>query len=590
MIICPKCGVENRDDASFCRECGTPLTPAPQPASGPQKSKTPLIVGAVAGVVVLCCICLIAAVLLAKYTDVLSFLPFFGPKWSASKIVPADTGFLTSVNPSVENLAGFKHLSDVYGDIPEIQEALDDFLAEMEAESGITFESDIKPWLGQEVALAIPDLEAAMGGQEPEIVLAVATRDRRDSDAFLEKLRQYLVSDGYVVSEATYNGVTYYVQETKSEWETPALFGTVNDFVILATGASAMENVIDVAQGDAESLAKNETYTRLVDALPEEAVALMFYDMQGMMDALLRDSGVELPPEAAGQLEAFQAMGMSVSLDTEGVQMDFVVTFDPDALSPETRESFGSRASAGRILQRVPSDALAFVSGQDVAAAWRNYLTTLKENPDIEKQLDDLGDSFGLKLDEELFAWATGELAIAVVESGGATSPVGGFAVFEVDAQQEAEETMSGLATFLADMLYLEFEESEIGGVAMRVIRDSYTEEIMMGYGFTDAHLVIGFMEDALAVAVDDSIAPIVNDAVFKQVQSHLPRDTGGYFYVNVEAAWRLAYDTMSDYDKQDFDAQARPFLEPVKAIGMASSVTDPQEGLGRSTVFIYIP
>ena len=97
-------------------------------------------------------------------------------------------------------------------------------------------------------------------------------------------------------------------------------------------------------------------------------------------------------------------------------------------------------------------------------------------------------------------------------------------------------------------------------------------------------------MEDALEVAIDDDTRAIADDGTFRRVQKHLPSKTGGYFYVNVEAIWRLAYKSMSGWEREDFDETVRPFLEPIKAIGIAAPPTDPEKGIGQGTLFIYIP
>ena len=281
---------------------------------------------------------------------------------------------------------------------------------------------------------------------------------------------------------------------------------------------------------------------------------------------------------------------MSLDLDEEGVQLDFAVRFDPSAISEETLANLEPQASANRILKRIPNDALGFISGQNLAAGWESLLATMENTPDFEEQIRNLEDELGMRIDEDMFGWLTGEFAMAVVKTGGMEDiPVGGFVIFEIDDQREAENVIEGIAGVLADLAFLEFEEETINDVELQVLTDPYTEEIVLGYGFTDEHLVIGFMEGGLEVAVDDDILSIANDETFKKVQKHLPSKTGGYSYVNVEAIWRLAYESMSGWEREDFDETVRPFLGPIKAIGVAAPPTAPQKGVGLGTLFIYI-
>jgi hypothetical protein len=563
--------------------------PSYAPPSSPKRSKAPLIIGVAAAVVVLCVVCVAVAILGRQY---LAFL--LTPKLAAPELVPADTVFFASINPSVQGLAGYKHLADVYGDIPEVEDALDDFSKEMEEELGISFEDDVMPWLGSEVAIAVTDVQTLIEDEEPVVIVAAVTRDTRASDAFLEKVREYLEDQGYDVEEEAYESVTYYVQEVEYDWETPLIFGTVKKSVVLTTGKDAMEDVIDVAQGKTNALAKNERYTELMDSLPDDALAYTFFDMEDMAKAFLEsleEEGIELPRETSEQLEAPQAFGLALSLDEEGIQFDVAVTFDPDLLSSEMLDSSGAKASANRILKRIPNDALGFISGQNLAAGWESILATMQKTPDFEEQIDDLEDELGVRIDEDLFGWLTGEFAVAVVKAKGIDEeiPVGGFAIFEVDDQKEAEDVIEGIVDIVEELAFVEFGHAGINDVEMQVLMDPYTEEIILGYGFTDEHLVIGFTEDALEAAVDDDIRSIADDETFKRVQKHLPSKTGGYFYVNIEAIWRLAYNSMSEYDKEAFNEEIRPFLGPIRAIGVAASPPDPEKGIGQSTLFIYI-
>ena len=619
MKYCPDCGTENRDEARFCRECQAPLpsppeqepqTPQPpeeqplpspdEPAFGDEtlatppsaeeadaakKSRAPWIIGGVAGAVVLICvICVVIVALLAVFTDVFSFLPFFGPKWAAPGIMPADAGFLFSINPDIEDLAGFQHLAEVYGDVVTEGDP-EQLKEEMESEYGISFETDIKPWIGSEVAFALTNIGDIVEGQEDPIgIFVAATRDRGASDAFLEKMRASLEADDYVVEEQTYQGVTYYVQQAELDWETPLAFGTVKKWVVLATSVDAMNSVIDVSQGNADSLAKNERYTQLIEKLPDDAVGLMYYDMVGIMEPLLAESGVELPPETAGQLEALHAFGMSIGLNTEGIKLDVVTTFEPGELVDG-----GLDASPGHILQKIPHDALGFISSQNFAATWESSIASMQNNPDFATQLEDFETMTGLSVDEELFAWTTGEYALAVVQAPEAEAiPVGVFVTFEVDTREAAETKMGELAGVLESMGYT-FQPEDVGGVEMQIVDDPYAG-IALGYGFSDQHLTIGFMRDALEAAVADDVTSAADDETFKKVQSYLPRDNTGYFYLNVAEIWKFVYEGASDYDKGFYDEDVGPFVDPIKAIGIAGSVIDPQKGYGQATVFIYIP
>jgi len=571
-----------------------PEEPSFAPPPAPQKSVMPLIIGIAVAVLILCCICLVGVVLWKT-----GVLPIFAPQRAALKIMPADVTFFVSIDMDIKDRAGYKHLAEIYGDMPEVEDAVDDFLGQMEDELGMSYEDDIKPWLGPELAMGISDMGNALIGGEPVVIIAAGTRDKRASDAFLEGILKYLEDGGYDVGDAAYQKVAYHVAEPENEWETPVILGTVKKFVILTMDEDAMQDVIDAAKGKSDSLADNERYTELVGALPSDAVACVFFDIEDLVKVGLQGfkeglgtPGLDLPSTTTDQLEAFQAVGLALDLDREGIQVDFAATFDPEALSPEMLEGLGAEASANRILKRVPDDALVFLSGQNMAAAWKSALASLKEIPDVEQQLGDLGDQLGLDLDEELLNWLPGEFAVAFLEAEGVEEvPVGGFAIFEIDDREEAEDALQNILGAVKEFAYLEFSKEDIGGVEMQIVVDPDSEDVVLGYGFTAKHLVIGFTQDALAVAAaGDDIGPIAADETFKEVQKHLPSKTGGYLYVNLEAALRLAYKNMPDMERKEFDESTRPFLEPIKAMGVAAPPADAKKGVSLGTLFLYIP
>ncbi len=587
---------EANNDVQPVVSTDTPSPPPAPPPSSPKKSRTPMIIGAVVIVVLICIVCVVGVVLWR--TGALAFLPSLGPKQAAPAFLPADTAFFTSINVDIEDNAGFQHLSDIYGDIPEIEDAIGEFLDEMEDALDITYEDDIKPWLGPEVALSIANMEEAIEGGEPGVIIVAATKDTKASDAFLEKVLEGLEDQGYDIDEESYQKVDYFVATPESEWETPVVIGTVKKSIVMTTDEDTMEDIIDVANGDADSLAKNELYTEVIGALPGDAVAYMFFDLQAWAEATLADleeglqyEGIELPSETTEQVEAFQALGMAISLDKEGIQIDVAVTFDPDGLSDEALESMKTEASDNRILAQIPDEALVFISGQDLASAWQSAFAALMETPDFEQQIEDFEDAVGLTIDEELLSWLPGEFGLALVEAKGIQDlPLGGFAVFEVEDRDAAEDTLKDIADALEESAsWLEFQDEDIGDVEMQVLMDPSSGQIMLGYGFTEKHLIIGFAEDALELATDE-IESITDDETFKAVQKHLPRKTGGLFYMNFEAVIELVYDNLSDWEQEDFDEYTRPSLEPITAMGMAIHPTDPDKGLAQLTVFLYIP
>jgi hypothetical protein len=543
-------------------------------------------------VIALCCLAVIVvAVILGltgAYADILGFLPFLSPQTATPKIIPIDAGFVSTVKLNVGDLEGYQHLAEVYEDA--FEDELADSLEEMEDTYDISFEEDIQTWLGAEMSIAILNLEEAtenalqpweMGENPPappSVVFAVATRDREASSGFLEKLKASIEDEDYNVEEETYKDVTFYVQEVEEEWETPTVFGTVGDFVVMTSDVDSMEAIIDTYKGEMESLAQNEYYLEVMKELPGDASMYVFVNIQDLAPALedYAESGdLTGGLDATGMdMDGYKAFGMAATLDVEGVQIDTIVTFDPDELSTDNLEllTIRNQASSGDILTKVSDDMLVFVSARDLASIWRTYLET---NSELEEQLKDMSAYLGIDVDSEFFAWATGEFSLAITE---ARDEIGFFAIFEVSDPDEALNAIDDLAEDFAEESGVEFEQETIGGIEMQVLIDPYSEEIMLGYGIVDNYLIVGFTEDALEKGAEGDANPISDDEMFKKVTAHLPQNNIGYVYINVDA--------IVDAIGED----AGPWLEPIEAIVSAQAVADLDKGFAKSTAYIYIP
>lgn len=556
-------------------------------------SKRPLIIGlAIAAAIVVIAVVVVLVIVLRGFVG--------RSAHNAPKLMPSDTGVFTSMTVDLQDVAGFKHLADIFGDIPDVEDALEQLQDDMEDEMDITWKDDVQPWLGSEVGLGIADLESAMESGEPIIIAAAATRNRRASDQFIEKVMEFYDDDGYYeVRDEEYQGVEYWVADPDSNWDMPFVLGTVGKFVVLTSDENAMEDVIDAQNGRIDSLDKNERFRDLSAALPSGAVFYYYTDLQTIMDPVLDEmtsefeyeSGIEMPDTIIDMLEAIETVGMSVSLDNEGVQLDMAVTFDPDKMPDEMLEELSTRASANNILKRVPASVLGFYSGQDIASGWESLYDGLMDLEDAEEMLQDFGDEVGIDIDRELFDWLSGEFAIAVTRAQGPDDvPIGGLAVMEVGDQSKAEDTLESLVDALEEFGDIELDQEDYDGVEMQLIIDPYSEETIIGYGFKDRHLILGIFEESLQQAVARKMEPISSDPTFRAVQRHLPNGSNGYFYVSVENILDVVTDLMDDWTREDYEDYIEPWVEPIKAIGIAGERVDTKNGVMHAVVFVYVP
>lgn len=556
-------------------------------------SKRPLIIGlALAAAIVV--IALVVVIIL-----VLTRVPLKSAH-DVPKLMPADTGFYASMTVDLQDVVGFKHLVDIFGDIPEVEDLLDEIQDGMDDEFGITWEDDVEPWLGSEIGVGIADLESAMESGEPVLIAAASTRNRKESDRFIEKVIGYFGDDDYYdVQDEEYQGVEYWIAQPDSDWDMPVILGTVGKFVVLTSDENAMEDVIDAQNRKIDTLDQADQFKDLSSALPSGAVLYAYVNLKDIMGPMVDEMrseaeyelGIALPDYMLDVLEALETAGYSVSLDKEGIQLDVAVTFDPDDMPQDVLEGMSSKPTANRILKRIPADSLGFFSGQNLAGGWQTIYDALLDLEDAEQQIEDFSDEIGIDITRDLFDWLSGEFAVAVIGARGIEDiPVGGIAVMEVDDESEASDTLESFFDALEEYGDVELDQQDYDGVDMQLVIDPYSEDVIVGYGFKDKNLLIGIFEDSLEEVAARDLEPLSDDPTFRAVQSHLPRGNSGYYYINLENVLDLVTDAMDDWSREDYEDYVAPWVEPIKAVGFAGSAADAKRGLLHAALFVYIP
>src|SRR5215218_2549545 len=98
----------------------------------------------------------------------------------AASVVPSDVALYLSVDTDFEG-EQWQTATDLVGKFPDGDEALQDLLAQFEQQEGVDFETDVKPALGPEVAVAALDFEGN------NFVVLTQPDDEAKLQALLEK-------------------------------------------------------------------------------------------------------------------------------------------------------------------------------------------------------------------------------------------------------------------------------------------------------------------------------------------------------------------------------------------------------------------
>ncbi len=301
--------------------------------------------------------------------------------------------------------------------VPTVVRLRDRLVAALAPSGGLDLRRDVRPWLGDEVAVALVDLG---GGRFASAVLA-AVASRPKAEALLQRV-------GAARAGVRYRGVVL-----RRYGSGAAAF--VDDFLV-AGPEPAVRAVIDTSLDEQRSLAQNPAFSAALDG--QDGASLQAYaSPRGVRGYGRAQKGIT--GTLAGLLDGpgLRAAGASATVDGSRLRV--------------TARKAGVRAAtfAPRLLRKVPGDAVAYV-GSASAQPLVALLAGLVGPGTLERLRAALPTAAGLNLDRDVLGPLRGEAAFWV--SPGAEAPVLSLAARTTDPGH-TQEALARLQAPLAARL-----------------------------------------------------------------------------------------------------------------------------------------
>ena len=226
-----------------------------------------------------------------------------------------------------------------------VVDQLDDLLAQQD--SGVTYEQDIAPWLGERAGLFFTDLG---DDAQPDFSLIFTVTDEAAAQETVDKLNE---ADTSSRTEETYEGVSYSLDDEDSA------VGFIDEFLVIGSMAT-FEAAVDASAG--ESLADTDAYTELIDLAVADRLGSAYIDTPALIDELEASgtlSGEAVDP-VLGQLGA---LGEAPLLASAGLSAD-ELSFELAGAASDAGAQLGSA-----LLEQLPADSWLALAGGDVGGA-----------------------------------------------------------------------------------------------------------------------------------------------------------------------------------------------------------------------------
>ena len=323
---------------------------------------------------------------------------FMAPNEDAAvALVPRDafayasifTDFSNGQKMAADDLADKFGLDGAEDLIDKITEALDEGLASQ----GLTYDQDVDPWFGSQIAAfgVPPETE----GEPVGAAVLFESEDDEEAEAFVDKARE---EDAEPLEEREHNGTTYRAGGADGSGDA---FAVIGGFLV-AGNETGVKSVID-SSAAGEGLEESEKFTAAVESLPDDWIAQFYVDSAAVLEA-----AAEGEPGAA---EALAFLGGEDQPPAAGV---FYVTsgsvvFETVGGIPEEGPlaSFGRIFSGSGVVAELPAQAWLAIGIPEIGELFSGIIETFAGVPGLEGA--SLEEMFlaetGLSLEQDLLSW-----------------------------------------------------------------------------------------------------------------------------------------------------------------------------------------
>jgi hypothetical protein len=497
---------------------------------------------------------------------------------SSAKMIPDDAIAAAYITTDPQAWAKFQEFGT-----PEAQKLLAKGLDEMNKsvakEGTISYDKDIKPWIGGVMIGFLPtsNVKSVQNPPKPtaeqSALIVVGIKDKLAALEFSKKLKS---QKDVQAKETDYKGekITEFAANGKPTYM--AVLSN-NTYIALSQDKHTIEQSIDTAKGE-PSFASKKGATELLSKgteLKKTLAQVYLPDYAGLVEKAIKSNpqATTLPPQALEQIKAVKSMVAGVGIDDAGIRMKAVANTDPSLIKYQYENS------QSKVVNQFPAETFAFVSGQGISKAWTAFTEQAKNYPEINQGIQQartqLQQQAKLDIDKEVFGWMDGEFALGAIPSNQgllASTGFGGALLFHTSDRKTAESTLGKLDNLLkaqniqiaqrkvGDKDITEWQVPQQGAVAGHGWLDKDTLFVALGGPITDA-------------VVANKGKTLDSSDSFKSITGSLQKPNGGYFYLDMDQTMTIA-NRLGGVNKS-IPPETAAVINSIRGIGMTANSFD---------------
>ncbi|WP_017314518.1 DUF3352 domain-containing protein [Mastigocladopsis repens] len=474
------------------------------------------------------------------------------------------------------------------------------------ANTGIDYQQDIKPWLGNEMTLAVTSLDIdhdSENGQQPGYLMALATTQPEKSREFVELLFSKRALAGANLSTEQYKGVkliydnqipsTSLEKEGVKKQNSLAGASVGKSFVLFANDPKVLREAINNVQATDLNLTSSSKYQQAAKQLPKEALAVAFLNLPTVA------KWQRLKPE----VQTYDNQIISLVSNPKGLlaQTAFLAKEETSPPSAQLSKPVGA-------LQYIPASASLAVAGSnlsglgdsDLAQLWEQVTAALSASTEdvtsrLLPPLVSVQKRWGINWKEDIFNWVQGEYAIGLLPRGEQTTPEWIFVVQKSEGTPAAISRLDKLASsggLSLNSFNLDEQQisawTQLSAALNKSTATTDRESFAIQAKVLGARADVGNYEifassiEAIDAALTAKENSLINNRNFQDSIAAIPQPNQGYVYID----WAKSQDILERQLPilKFVEILGKPFFQNLRSLTVSSYGSD--TGLLKGGVF----
>jgi len=365
---------------------------------------------------------------------------------AAAMFVPKQSPGMVSLLVKPDRLEAFRLAVAAPGERRRARAELETIKQTLLAGQGVDYDADIKPWLGDEITVAVTsaDIDRDAGnGLQPGYLLAATTEDPQRAREFLQLFWQKRAIAGTNLVFEQYSGVNLIyggidpgakspdsakgraVKPAEAEAPSPTLpappstltSAVVGDrFVLFANSPKVLRDAINNVQAPDLSLSSSRAYRQALERLPDRQIGVTFVNLPQLGRWLGNPELTGKPTSDGADRQLFDSLVVGLELSRQGVLAETALLAAPGQTLAATQPALTQPVGA---LQFLPAAAPVAASGQNLRQLWAELTSGLANYGVLSALLNQpiatLERQWGVTFADDLVNWVDREFALGVL-------------------------------------------------------------------------------------------------------------------------------------------------------------------------------